>query len=383
MTYLDYFSQWLSAFWHLWLDAAPWLLLGLVVAGLMQALLDANRLARHLGGEGAWPSVKAALLGAPLPLCSCGVIPAALGLRRSGASRGSTASFLIATPETGVDSIALSYALLGPLLAIVRPVAAIVSAITAGVLTSVSEPRSASSLSASAVATDAAPGTSGSACCSSSGCSTASETGTGPRKPTRAPLAQRLLAGQRTAFGDLFGDLAGWLLVGLALAAAVTAFVPESFLTRFGDGLAAMLVMAAIGVPMYICASASTPLAAGLLLAGVSPGAVLVFLLAGPATNIATLGIVRRELGTRTLGIYLASVVGVAIAFGYLTNALAGVWGIDVQTELAASGELLPSWLTLGAAGILAALTLAWLGRNWLPARRRTAGSGCDDGCCR
>lgn len=363
MTYFDYFSQWLSAFWQLWLDAAPWLLLGLVVSGLMQALLDANRLARHLGGEGLWPSVKAALLGAPLPLCSCGVIPAALGLRRSGASRGSTASFLIATPETGVDSIALSYALLGPLLAIVRPVAAITSAITAGVLTSASEPRAASSLGASAVAVDAASGTTReSSCCSSSGCS-------GESEPARPPLAQRLLAGQRTAFGELFGDLAGWLLIGLALAAAVTAFVPESFLTRFGDGLPAMLVMAAIGVPMYICASASTPLAAGLLLAGVSPGAVLVFLLAGPATNIATLGIVRRELGARTLAIYLASVVGVAIAFGYLTNALAGVWGLDVQTELAASGELLPAWLTLGAAITLAALTLAWFGRAWLAAR--------------
>ncbi|WP_168380870.1 SO_0444 family Cu/Zn efflux transporter [Modicisalibacter radicis] len=374
MTYLDYFSQWLSAFWHLWLDAAPWLLLGLVVAGLMQALLDANRLARHLGGEGLWPSVKAALLGAPLPLCSCGVIPAALGLRRSGASRGSTASFLIATPETGVDSIALSYALLGPLLTIVRPVAAIVSAITAGVLTSVSEPRAASSLSASAVATDTAPRASGSACCSSAGCEA--------RQPARPPLTRRLLAGQRSAFGELFGDLAGWLLVGLALAAAVTAFLPESFLTRFGDGLPAMLVMALIGVPMYICASASTPLAAGLLLAGVSPGAVLVFLLAGPATNIATLGIVRRELGTRTLGIYLASVIGVAIAFGYLTNALAGVWDLDVQAELAASGELLPDWLTLVAAAILAALTLGWFGRAWLATRRRPAAAGCDDGCC-
>lgn len=374
MTYLDYFSQWLSAFWDLWLDAAPWLLLGLVVAGLMQALLDANQLARHLGGEGVWPSVKAALLGAPLPLCSCGVIPAAMGLRRSGASRGSTASFLIATPETGVDSIALSYALLGPLLTIVRPVAAIVSAITAGVLTSVSEPRPASSLSASAVTEDAVPGTTReSSCCSSSGCSGA----------PRPPLARRLLAGQRSAFGDLFGDLAGWLLIGLALAAAVTAFVPESFLTRFGDGLPAMLVMAVIGVPMYICASASTPLAAGLLLAGVSPGAVLVFLLAGPATNIATLGIVRRELGARTLGIYLASVVGVAIVFGYLTNALANVWGLDVQSELAASGELLPAWLTLIAAGGLAALTLGWLIRLWLAARRRPAGNGCDDGCCR
>ncbi len=376
MTYLDYFFQWLNAFWQLWLDAAPWLLLGLVVAGLMQALLDANRLARHLGGEGAWPSVKAALLGAPLPLCSCGVIPAALGLRRSGASRGSTASFLIATPETGVDSIALSYALLGPLLAIVRPIAAIVSAITAGVLTSVSEPRPASSLSASAV--DATAGTSReSSCCSSSGCGTAR----GESEPARAPLIQRLLAGQRSAFGDLFGDLAGWLLIGLALAAAVTAFVPETFLTRFGDGLPAMLVMALIGVPMYICASASTPLAAGLLIAGVSPGAVLVFLLAGPATNIATLGIVRRELGTRTLGIYLASVVGVAIIFGYLTNALAGLWGLDVQTELAASGELLPTWLTLISALVLGALTLGWLVRAWQAARRPVA-SGCDDGCC-
>ncbi|GAB2795490.1 SO_0444 family Cu/Zn efflux transporter [Halomonas shantousis] len=429
----------LSAFWQLWLDAAPWLILGLVVAGLMQALISTERLAAHLGGEGIWPVIKAALLGAPLPLCSCGVIPAAVGLRRAGASRGATSSFLISTPETGVDSIAISYALLGPFLAVMRPLAALVTAIIAGVLTGFTrEPRSprtatsrtpqayaccpalASKADASVrTATDTSSGCSSSravegasapdrdcgsaalsatppvapstasSCCGTSApsCSAAPVTNCCASSPIDAsptstaalapggssPLTQRLIAGQKMAFTDLFGDLVNWLLVGLLFAALVVAFVPQDFLARFSDGLPAMLVMAAIGVPMYICASASTPVAAGLLLAGVSPGAVLVFMLAGPATNIATLGIVRRELGNAALIVYLASVVGVGIAFGYLTNALIGSWELDIHSELAASAEILPHWLSMGAALALAILSGAWYFQQWQGRRQGQA----------
>ncbi|MHB0776611.1 SO_0444 family Cu/Zn efflux transporter [Halomonas sp. WWR20] len=420
-----------SEFWHLWLDAAPWLILGLIVAGLMQALIPSGQLARHLGGEGIWPAVKAALLGAPLPLCSCGVIPAAVGLRRAGASRGATSSFLIATPETGVDSIAISYALLGPFLAVMRPVAAVVTAVTAGALTAftrepspTSAPRQpaspappTSSCCASKPASPAADvsaytadccsppamATTGcgsvpdgstaapraASCCSprdagtspaqrETGCGSSGSTSCSGAQPSSPPvdgkqasLRRRLVAGQKTAFNDLFGDLVNWLLVGLLFAALVVAYVPEDFLTRFSEGLPAMLIMALIGVPMYICASASTPVAAGLLLAGVSPGAVLVFMLAGPATNIATLGIVRRELGGAALAIYLGSVIGVSIGFGYLTNALVTAWGVNIRGEIAASAEILPGWLSLLAAIVLAAMCAVWYVRQWQ--RRRQA----------
>lgn len=157
--------------------------------------------------------------------------------------------------------------------------------------------------------------------------------------------------------------------------------MPPDMLARISQGWAAMLVMAAIGVPMYICASASTPLAAGLLLAGVSPGAVLVFLLAGPATNVATLGIVRRELGLRTLYAYLCGIIAVAIGCGYLVNLLVEHWAIDIRAELAVSEHLIPSTLSIAAGVLLAALTLGLfalrLRRRWAQQRRRATSCRC------
>ncbi|WP_341502139.1 SO_0444 family Cu/Zn efflux transporter [Gallaecimonas sp. GXIMD4217] len=322
----------LTNFWELFLDAAPWLLLGYLAAALIKLLIPSDWLGRHLGGEGLWPTVKAALFGAPLPLCSCGVLPAAMGLRRAGASRSATVSFLVSTPETGVDSVAVSYGLLGPLLAIIRPLAAVTSAISAGLL--------AGRQNGGKVAAPApAPR------CAKQACG-----GDRPKSKWRQGL--------RFAAVDLVDDSAKWLAIGLFFAALVVTYVPQDFLTQWGGGLVAMVVMVLIGIPMYICATASTPIAAGLLLAGVSPGAVLVFLLAGPATNAAALGLVRQELGMRALWAYLAGVIVPAIAFGYLTNTLAGLWPDGIITR-AGEHELLPLWLSLGSGLVLAALMLA------------------------
>ena len=308
----------LSNFIALFTESAPWLILGFSVAGLMKAFVPSQVLAKHLGKPGIMSTVKAALLGAPLPLCSCGVIPAALGLRRSGASKAATTSFLISTPETGVDSVTVSYAMMGPLMAIIRPIAAIFTAITAGILVGADkeEPKQTSSIQ-SCCAGKAAKQLVEDDCCNKSSAS------------DQDSVVSRLKESMTFTFVDLIKDISLWLIIGLVIASMVKTYIPTEFLTQWGDGFMAFTIMALIGVPMYICALASTPIAAGLLFSGVSPGATLVFMLVGPATNVATIGLVRSELGGRALLAYLGSVIGVGFAFGYLTNYLVAQWQIN------------------------------------------------------
>lgn len=331
--------------WALYLDAAPWLIVGIVAAGLVHAFVPEGTLGRWLGGRGGlrefWAVVKAAVLGAPLPLCSCGVLPAAVGLRREGASKSATVSFLIATPETGPDSIAVSYALLGPMMAVVRPIAAVLSAIVAGLLTLLVTQNEVDMSPAEGSAPTCASNT-----CCSSGCATA--------KPAPEGLIARLVGGLRYAFGDILDDIAPWLLVGIVLAGAVGALVPPQGLGAYGSGPGAMVVMLAVGVPLYVCATASTPIAAGLMMAGVSPGAALVFLLAGPATNIATLGVVGKDLGGRALAAYLGGIVISALGAGWLLDQMLVAWNLDVQLQMQAAGETVPEALKLGSGLLLA-----------------------------
>jgi uncharacterized membrane protein YraQ (UPF0718 family) len=309
----------LENFVALFMESAPWLILGLTVAGIMKVLVPSQLLAEHLGGSGPGATVKAALFGAPLPLCSCGVIPAALGLRRSGASKAATTSFLISTPETGVDSISISYAMLGPFMAIIRPIAAISSAITAGLLVG-KDPDRAQHRPARAMAIPAVTPR------LSYNKSHNRNLAAAANRQKQPGFMAQLAVGLRFTFIDLVKDISLWLVIGLGFAALIKTFVPAEFLVQWGHGWLAFVVMALVGVPMYICATASTPIAAGLLFSGVSPGATLVFMLVGPATNIATMALVKNELGRRTLVIYLASVVGVGFVFGYLTNYLAALW---------------------------------------------------------
>ncbi|WP_334065464.1 SO_0444 family Cu/Zn efflux transporter [Alteromonas genovensis] len=354
-------------FLALFMESAPWLLLGLFVAGVMHELVPVSFLERHMGSNSIGSISKAAVIGAPLPLCSCGVIPAALGLRRSGASKSSTISFLVSTPETGVDSVSVSYALLGPLFAITRPIAAVASAIYAGIMVKVfgdsdsKVNKTAESVSSCCESETTKPVESNS-CCSTkaevaqpSSCCSSSQHESGNHSMnaniTSAEHTDRSLNAfssfskaaasaarvARYASGKLLEDIVVWLLIGLALAAAIKTWVPTDFLTQWGDGLVAMLVMAFIGIPMYICATASTPLAVGFLAAGLSPGAILVFLMAGPATNISTMGMIKQEMGLKTLALYLFSVVTASIAFGYLLNYLVSAMSLQglIQTQSA------------------------------------------------
>jgi uncharacterized membrane protein YraQ (UPF0718 family) len=328
---------------QLYLEAAPWLLLGLVLAGLLKAWLPEGLLQQKLGQGRFMPILKAALIGAPLPLCSCGVLPAALGLRRSGASKSATVSFMISTPETGPDSIAVTYALLGPFMAIIRPLAAIASALFTGLLNSLFVPQQAAPQPGIAL-----PVVATAACCSDGKCCTSSAAKT-------TGFWQRSWQGMRYALTDILDDIWHWLLAGLVLAALVITYIPADTLAGWGSGLPAMLMMLLIGIPMYICATASTPLAAAMLLAGVSPGTVLVFLLAGPATNLATMGVIQREMGSRTLVLYLVGISLSSILIGLTTDKMFISFGWSVEVL---SLQQPPELLNLMA--ILSGLVLLW-----------------------
>lgn len=345
----------------LFLTAAPWLLLGYFVAAILNVLIPQRWLSKHLGDSRPWTTIKAALIGAPLPLCSCGVIPAALGLRRAGASKNATMSFLIATPETGVDSIAVSYALLGPVMAIVRPIAAVFSAIMAGLLVGKDNASPAAAAAVQNEHTSSCCGTQPQTTATSSCCShhePAHCCSSSPAAPSTR-ISHKIKHLIRFALTEMVADTYQWLLVGLIFAAAVATWLPEQWLTHWGHGLPAMLIMALIGIPMYICATASTPVAAGFLLAGISPGAVLVFLLAGPATNVATLALVKKELGPRSLYAYLGGVMGGAIICGSVLDWLLSYnqWHINAT---AVSTEALIHNVPVIICGIILAIAMGY-----------------------
>ncbi len=340
----------LSNFTHLFLESAPWLVLGLLIAGIMKEWIPANFLSRHLGGRSVATVIKAAFVGAPFPLCSCGVIPAALGLRRSGASKGATTAFLIATPETGVDSVSVSYALLGPFMAIIRPIAAIASAITAGILVGSEKEQP--------VLPNSAP--SPSSCCTNKQQETATSccASKAKPKPVRKSFVQKLQSGVHFAATDLVADIATWLLIGLGFAAIIQTYVSTDYLSQWGGSIWTMLLIVLISIPMYICATASTPIAAGLLISGISPGAVLVFMLAGPATNIATIGVVYKELGKRAALAYLVGVIGVALLFGFLTDWMIAQFDFSITPLSPTDHDLLPTWVTVSSSLLLFTLMI-------------------------
>ena len=324
-------------------DASPWLLLGLLIAGLMHAWLPANIMKKHLS-HGKKAIIKAAIIGAPLPLCSCGVIPVATELKRSGASDAATSSFLVATPETGVDSITVSYAMLGPVMAIYRPIAAISSAIITGfiVLTDKSNHHAISQSEHSNCCASKQAEKPKTSCCSSA-----------PKPPNGI---DKTLSGVKYAATKLIDDLIIWLLVGLCFATLIKTFVPESFLLSYGSGLPAMLLIILISIPMYICATASTPIAAGFILAGISPGTALVFMMAGPATNISTLGVIKKEMGQGVLIRYLIGVAGTAIIFGLGLDLLLSWQQINIAEQMSHSHEVVSPIIAYSCSILLAFL---------------------------
>ena len=327
--------------WLVFKEAAPFVLFGFFAAGILKILIPEKAIVKHLGGNGFRSVFKASLFGVPLPLCSCGVIPVAVGLRKQGASKGATASFLVSVPETGVDSVAITWALLDPLMTFIRPVSAFITALLTGSLINLLPERK----------EESKPDTAD-CCCSEN--SDMSE-----RVPQKKPLLHRLKDGIIYAFTALLKDIGVWLLLGILIAGIISYFVPIDFVDRYlGGEYSSLLIMLIIGIPLYICASASTPIAAALVLKGLSPGAALVFLLAGPATNAATMTVIAKHLGKATTVVYVATIALCSLAFGWLVNRIYGWLSLDVLDWASHSEHGTDSSLYLVSAFVLIGLLL-------------------------
>ena len=353
-------------FWEtVWVfyEASIYLLVGFFVAGLLHVYLPANLISRHLGRNDARSVGLAALFGAPIPLCSCGVLPAAASLQKQGAGRAPLVSFLISTPETGVDSVALTYGLMGPVMAVVRPMVAVATALIAGIASMgvKEDPEGAPPVD---VACDDA--------CAESGAHEDSRDD-GGGAPGRS---RRFLHSLEYGFSSVLDDIALSLLVGLVLTGILSGLLPDGFFTDvlgWGSGLMPMLAMIVLGLPLYLCASASTPIAAALMAKGLSPGAALVFLLVGPATNLATMTVVGQLLGRRHLGVYLGAIVLVSLAAGLLVDAtLADFIHVAPFGDPGQDGDVLFALKALSAVG-LALLLLRSFRRKGLGATWRDA----------
>jgi len=274
------------------------------------------------------------------------VLPAAVSLRKQGASRGATTAFLISTPESGVDSISITYALLDPIMTVARPVVAFVTAFVAGL----SENLFSYHKEEREIMPDLRCPVDG--CCDGVNCD--------PRKHSRHhTFFEKLRAGFGYAFKDLWNDMATWFLFGLLLAGIITVLIPDDIFSQYlGSGLPAMLLMLAVGIPLYICATASTPIAAALILKGVSPGAALVFLLAGPATNLASLTVLLGTLGKRATVIYLSSIAVCSVIFGLVVDQIYGSWGFSAQAIVGQASEVVPPWLQWAGALVVVLLSI-------------------------
>ena len=335
----------------LFIDMSPYLLLGMIMVAVLKLFFNKNIVRHHLGGGGVWPLIKAALLGVPLPLCSCGVIPTAVYMKSSGASKPSVLSFLISTPQTGADSIIATYGMMGPVFAVFRPLAAFVMGIFGGIAEAVTGRNSTDTISRSNDAVD------------------------GPKR-----WRQRVPFALKYAFGEFLDDIAIQFIIGLTAAALISLALPDNFFmthTVLRSGILGMVLVILAGTPMYICATASIPIAVALLEKGISPGVAYVFLVVGPATNIASLSVLYKTLGKKTTAVYLAVIIAGGVFFGYGLNAVFTLLDRSPRLIHAAhthSGD--NSWFGVVTAVLLAGLLMMSIGRT-INARwrgRRAAG---------
>lgn len=333
--------------WHLLLEASVYILFGMVVGGLLKVFLSPSFVADHLG-KGKFSSViKAALFGIPIPLCSCGVLPAAASLKKQGANSGATTAFLISTPESGVDSMAITYALLDPIMTVARPVSAFITAVAAGISENLLQTQQEDDWEK--VIDRSCPIDN---CCDGNECP--------PEEHAKHhSFGEKLWSGLKFAVDDLWGDLAGWFFAGLILAGIIAAIIPQELMTRYlGGGLNSMLIMLLVGIPMYICATASTPVAAALILKGVSPGAALVFLLVGPATNVTSLSVLFGLLGKRATAIYLITLSIFAVLSGLAVDVIYSGLGVSASAIAGQAGEIVPYWLQVTGALVVILLSI-------------------------
>lgn len=343
--------------WALFVDMSLYLLVGFLVAGVLNLIISKEKIYKHLAGNDFKSVVKASIFGVPLPLCSCGVIPVAAYLRKEGAGKGPTVSFIASTPTTGVDSILVTYSLLGPLFAVARPLAAFFAGLFSGQL-----------INLTGSSEEAKVNPPGGVDCSLCDLST----------PHAHTVLDKIRKVFRYAFLDLIDDLGKWILIGILVGGAISYIIPADFIERYlASPLVAYPLMLLISIPMYICTIGSIPIATSLILGGMSPGAGLVFLIAGPATNAALLSFVAGKLGKKVAIIYVSSIIFTAVLSGLIFE---GIWyalGRDVNLFVS-HAKILPERLKLLAAVLLAGLILNSYLKKALPKRTRRKGRGAE-----
>ena len=323
-------------------DMAVYLLVGLVLAGFLYAFFPEEKVIKHLGGRNIKSVVKAAVLGIPLPLCSCGVIPAALSLKRQGASDGATVSFLVSTPATGADSILATYGLMGPLFAVFRPLATFISGLLGGTLVNFFQRQGQKEATAKTVDRNLSH----------------------EESEHKHSLREKLHTTFTYGFFDLLKSIGKWVIWGALIAGIISYTIPANFTERYlKSEFLSMLAMLIVGIPLYVCATGSIPIAASLMIKGLSPGAGLVFLMAGPATNAVTITVMAKNLGKRIVVIYLLSIAFSALLMGWFLNLLWSYFSRLHQEILVGKSGMLSSWIRFSGAVVLFSLILL----NFLP----------------
>jgi uncharacterized protein len=343
--YMKYINEYLDALVGLMNEMSPYLLLGFIFAGILHIFFPSEKISRFLGRNNTASVMNASLLGIPLPLCSCGVIPTGVSFHKSGASKGSSISFLISSPQTGVDSILITYSLLGLPFALIRPVVALITGIFGGSLVNVFD-KKVQHIKQARVATKTSD-------------------------YSHLSWYRKIYELFRYTFGEFLQDIAKWLVIGLLLAALITVLVPDDFFNQYIENdFLGMLILLAASIPLYVCATASVPIAAALMMKGLSAGAALVFLMAGPATNIATMTVLGKVFGRKTLLTYLFAIISGALIFGLLINELLPAsWFIIPEPGMHGGHDshLLPYWLMVSSSIILGIFLIKGLIREFFP----------------
>ncbi len=326
-------------------DMSPYLLLGFLFAGILHVFFPKDKINKYLGQRNTSSVINASILGVPLPLCSCGVIPTGISFYKNGASKGSSVSFLTSTPQTGIDSILVTYSLLGLPFAIIRPIVAFITGIAGGIFANIfdNEKRE-------IVKTDIDDFV---------------------NVDKKGNVIYRTF---KYAFFDFLDDIAKWLVVGILIAAIISVVIPDDFFTSsFTNEFASMLIILLASIPVYVCATASVPIAAILMLKGLSPGAALVLLMAGPATNAATITLIGKTFGRKTLVVYMTTIIVGALVFGFIINTiLPANWFLipGQHGEHIHNHELLPYWLKIGSSLLLGSLIINSLVKTFFEKRK-------------
>lgn len=326
---------------NLWLEMSPYLLFGMGMAGLLHIFLGKELITEHLGKPGIWSVIKATMLGVPLPVCSCGVIPIATSLEKEGAHKSSILAFLVATPTTGIDSIFATYSLLGPLLALFRPLAAIISGISLGIADYMVEGKNIKQ----------------------------KESLKHEHPPVHIMFKWKEFI--RYSFYEIPQDIGRALIIGIGIGAAISVLIPQAIFERFFFFPLDFLVALLLGIPLYVCSTGSIPVAVSLIQKGLSPGAGLVFLIAGPATNAVTLSFVWAKMGKVSFYLYLFNIIIVSVLMGLLFNFLTKSGGIDARF-LHGAGEMLPMWIKVfSGIGLFAIITNGFIQQKSCKIKRK------------